>query len=259
MKQFNQKFYLLVLILTILGFLCLILGFAFGGSATAYIDASGIHFGKYENKPYEQEIKIESLEKIDADLSMTEVKILKSDENKVVMSGANEKLKPQVEVVDGVLHINTSKKKNFHIGIFGAVADKEATITIYIKDDLKELKLENSYTDMKIKDINAKSLQLESSFSEVNFSGTFEELDISNDFGEVTRNVKGNMTSKIENDFGDIKITYDQALENYNLKCESDFGDIKINGQNWKDVLNRIAGNGNIKIENDFGDVELLF
>lgn len=258
MKTFNKKFYILVAVLLIVGTIFTAVGITLGASKNVYIDETGVHFDKNHLSPYRETIAVEDYKKIDLEASFTNIEIIQSDRNEVVISGTRENLKPQVNNRNKVLDITTSKKKGFFIGIFSMI-DHEAKITVYVKDPLEELELEGAFSEIKIQNITAQRLELKTSFSETTLDGEYKLIDIENNFGDINGTIQKTGNVKVENDFGTIILSLDQKIENYTLQSENSFGNVKINGNNVKEVVKKMNGNSSIKIQNNFGDVDINF
>lgn len=240
-----------------LGIILTIIGVIFGGVTSAYIDSKGIHFDDHER--YEKTFKFDDIKDIDVSVAFSKVAIVKSDTNKVKVN-VSKRYQPKVIEKNGKLIIDSDNNKGMlkvNISLFSFKVP-ESTITIYLKepDKLNTVILKQSFGEMRVEQLKAKSLQAKNHFGDMSVTGSFEELSIHNNFGNTKIN-----TSKIKeltsnNNFGDTKVRIDDNRSNYQIDKNSQFGDIEVIGNRYQ---NGTIENNQINLKNNFGDTEIEF
>ena len=174
-----------------LGIILAAVGFALGGTGSAWADRNGIHFGNpTENRVELAEKESEPFENLDVLLVSADVEFVTGSSYgyEFVYTGSQE---PSVEIKDGTLRV-VEDENNWRINIFGLwnIFDNQAKLTVYVPSDaaLNSVAISTASGDTVIsgEGVNIKSLDCQSASGGITASNLdLEQLKIDVASGDV--------------------------------------------------------------------------
>lgn len=313
--KLKNKIWMISFICLGAGILLLIVGTLFGGRPGFYIDNSGIHAaGENRQEGYTlKKTPIDEFDNIEMDLAYADLEIVLSDNYYIEYNVESDAGKPFCEVTDKTLQFREAKQGEtwsisfFTIGRFPMYDNENYFVKLYIPKDavldsvlveqsdgdivlpnlkVKNLSLNNSYGDIRLKDIKAEDIELFLSDGDIS-TGKLEAdtVQIENGYGDVRvedlqaksltvymsdGDLKVNdLEAKqidVENSYGDVKLQIKHSLEDYSIDILAEYGDLTIPG--YAITTNEDGEENTCKIEKDSekwlringsdGDIEVI-
>lgn len=207
-------------------------GFFMGGRFEN-INNNLVSLGSKNIKTISQTKQLSDFDKVDIDVDLDYIDIIKSDENKLELN-YNEKInKVEYKIKDNNLIITQPKNNNVgvHFNMVGFNNQNSNYLKLYVSDNtkLKYLKINAQDLDIKINSINSENTDIQS------FSGNISIDDLSSSSIDIAMND------------GDLKLN--NSTVSANLTFKNDHGDINISNSNFNHFISNL-GDGDFKISN---------
>lgn len=222
---------------------------------------------------YSKTYKNTDIQSLKVNAQISEIKIKKGDHFSVESKGNLPHTEATAHVKNHRLMVEDQGKKsgiNFNIG-----GMKYNRLTITVPTKLEELKINSEVGSIDINDIKAKSAYIKSDASDINVKkGSFDYLNIYNDASDIVtddvsfnkakirndasdiimKELQADKPLEIDNEAGDVELSYKNNPTNTRIEANADGGDIDINNKVFK---NRTVGKGDniVTINNDAGDI----
>ncbi|PTK11992.1 hypothetical protein BUZ75_07865 [Staphylococcus saprophyticus] len=195
-----------------------------------------------------------SIKGLDLDLKHSNVKIKEGKTFKVLSKGSNEKIKIHAKVKNGNLTVSDHKgQSNVDISFLDM---RYNDMTIYVPQDLENLKVHSDDGSTTLNDINADKAQLNTDVMDLTINDSkFNQLVASGDTSDIKLNKTQFQHGDFKTDTGDIlmKDTPADKPKNSQIEYSSDTGNLNIEDKQFE---NKKVGNGHhvIMIKTDTGD-----
>lgn len=252
---------------------CVLAGAIISGAAAMKLQDAH----KYEDKEVVKEIT-EKINKIDVTSEYGGIKILPSENDKIIVEYIDNGVKPyRVDVnngiliikptdgvgkvgnwLDHILNVDIHKRENYILSI---KVPKDMVTDIEAENDAGEIEIADGrfkniycsvdYGGLKIHNVTADSINIESDCGDVELNEVTADVKAECDMGEIRfEGLKGkNIT--LDNDCGDIKGTILGKEEDYSIKAEIAAGN--------KNIENRTGGQNRLDVNVDMGDINIKF
>lgn len=183
----------------------------------------------------ENNISLESFDKIEANLKVGDFKIVKGDSFKYSYSANRTWLVPEIKVNNGTLSIKQTGKAKTNVGM------NNASVTITVPEN-------TNFSDLDIA-VNVGEVKLSDFFT--------DKINVDIDVGEINvKNVDFNK-GEFEVDVGDLKISGVNDPSSYSLDIKCSIGDANAFGNTGKKIKTEASGKKYIKADIDIGDCKL--
>lgn len=313
--KLKNKIWMISFICLGAGILLLIVGMLFGGKPGFYFDNNGFHVvGENRREDYTlKKTPIDEFENIEMNLEYADLEIILSDDYYIEYNVESDVGKPFYEVTDKTLNFYEANRKEewtfsfFTIGTPTMYGNDDYFVKLYIPKDavldsvtveqadgeitlpnlkVKNLSLNNSYGDIRLKDIKAEDIELFLSDGDIS-TGKLEAdtVQLENTYGDVKLDdiqaksltvymsdgdLKVNdLDAKqidIENAYGDVKLRMKHSLEDYSLDILAEYGDLTIPGyaittdEDGEEKTCRIEKDSEkwLRIDGSDGDIEVI-
>jgi hypothetical protein len=218
--------------LIVCGIIFSVFGFFMGGKFEN-ISNDLVSLSSKNNKNISQTKQLGNFDKVDIDVDLDYIEIIKSDENKLELN-YNEKIsKVEYEIKENNLVITQPKNNNMgvHFNIYGFNNQNLNYLKLYVNDttNLKNLKINAQDLDVKINSINSENTNIQS------FSGNISIANLNSN----------NMDIAMNN--GDLKLNNSTVSTNFTFK--NNHGDINISNSNFNNFISNL-GDGDFKVLN---------
>lgn len=212
------------------------------------------------------------VEVIKTKVGLGDIRIIESDQFKVVYTYDKGIGKPDINIEQGTLNIVDKFGRgdvNFKVKPWSSLKkSKGIEYKIYCPKgmNLKLIEIDSNLGDIDISDIKAETLNLQLDLGDIKFTNLImDTVDVDLNLGDVsteniqTKNltinnqmgdlsVKGTLTGQnsFETEMGDIKVETTLQKEKYALYLDSNLGDVKVDG---------VGMNGDYQVDNNSGNI----
>lgn len=200
-----------------------------------------INYNNKKNLIYNKIYEENDLDKINIDVSTTDIFIKSTEDNKIKLEVFGEKDdKVNSKISNNILNISKTSKSDFCIGF--CFHNSDEIVLYFPKNLVSNLNINSEYGDILVEDFENINAQIETETGDITF-GNLNDAYIETESGDVK--IKSLKNGEINTETGDIIVT--DVLNKIDI--ESETGDIKIKNCNIKE---------NSKIEVDTGDVTII-
>lgn len=221
---------------------------------------NGMTFKNLDNEKYKTETYnvSENFDNLSIKISSQDVKILRAADGtaKVVCHEIPESAEVRASVQNGALEISYKEKNgkwydNIH---FGSIY---SYIEVYIPDDISDIMIDTSSSDVKIKNVTCCNITVNSSSGDLAINDTVLSgtLNVTQSSGDVSYNKIDAADISIETSSGDVKI---ENVTCCNITGKSSSGDLAINDTALSGALNIKQISGDVSFDNmDAADITI--